>query len=35
MSNLLFSIMVENKIFNSFFTEIFVYKMFSKISDKN
>ena len=26
---------MENKIFNSFFTEIFVSKMFSKVSNKN
>ena len=30
-----FSIKMENKIFNSFFTEIFVSKMFSKVSNKN
>ena len=26
---------MENKIFNSFFTEIFVSKMFSEVSNKN
>ena len=25
---------MENKIFNNFFTEIFVFKMFSKVSNK-
>ena len=34
MSNILFSIEIENKIFNSFLTEIFVSKMFSKVSNK-
>ena len=34
-SNILFSIKMENKIFNSLFTEIFVSKMFSKVSNKN
>ena len=33
--NILFSIKKENKIFNSFVTEIFVSKMFSNISNKN
>ena len=35
MSNILFSIKMENKIINCFFTEIFVFKMFSNISNKN
>ena len=35
MSNILFSIMMENEIFNLFFTEIFISKMFSKVSNKN
>ena len=35
MSNILFSIQMKNKIFNVFFTEIFVSKMFSKVSNKN
>ena len=26
---------MKNKIFNNFLTEIFVSKMFSKVSDKN
>ena len=26
---------MENKIFNRFFTEIFISKMFSKVSNKN
>ena len=35
MSNILFSIKMENKILNIFFTEIFVSKMFSEVSNKN
>ena len=35
MGNILFSIKMENKIFNRFFTEIFVSKMFSIDFNKN
>ena len=35
MSNILFSIKTENKIFNHFFMDIFVSKMVFKVFNKN
>ena len=35
MSNILFSIKTENKIFNSFFTKIFVSQTVSKVFNKH